>query len=107
MNGMVLFVSGTVNEACMRSIVSWQVLFFFLMVSIGSFMSKTKIMRSEKIVSSNVEWNASISERGKRSMKPTVSVNRNFLFENSISLVVVDSVVNNALSTLAVASDKA
>ena len=70
-------------------------------------MSKTKIMRSEKIVSSNVEWNASISVRGNRSMKPTVSVKRNFLFENSMSLVVVESVVNKALFTRAVASDKA
>ena len=56
------------------------------------------------MVSSRVEWKASISEMGKRSMKPTVSVMRNFRFENSIMRVVVDKVVNNALSTSTVSS---
>ncbi len=51
------------------------------------------------MVSSSVEWKASIRERGKRSMKPTVSVKRNLRLENSTIRVVVESVVNNALST--------
>ena len=82
-----------------RSMVSMQVLFFLSMVSMGSLRSKTRIIKSEKIVSSSVEWNASISESGRRSMKPTVSVRRNLRFENSTILVVVESVVNSDLST--------
>ena len=62
------------------------------------------IMRSEKMVSSSVEWNASISEMGNRSMKPTVSVKRNLRLLNSIIRVCVESVVNRDLSTLAVSS---
>ena len=51
------------------------------------------------MVSSSVEWNASMSEIGRRSMKPTVSVRRNLRFENSTIRVVVESVVNSDLST--------
>jgi hypothetical protein len=40
-------------------------------------------------------------------MKPTVSVNRNFFFENFTSLVVVERVVNRALSTGTSSSVKA
>jgi hypothetical protein len=75
-------------------------LIFFSINSRGSFKSTTRIIRSEYIVSSSVEWKASISEIGKRSIKPTVSVNRNLRLENSVVRVVVESVVNNDGSTL-------
>ena len=90
--------------APMRFIVSRHILFFFSAVSSGSLMSRTRIIRSVQMVSSRVEWKASISVMGKRSMNPTVSVSRNFLFEISTSRVVVESVLNNALSSCAFSS---
>ncbi len=77
----------------------------FLLISCSdSFKSITSMIKSEKIVSSRVEWKALINFRGRRSIKPTVSVNRTLLLENLTALVVVERVVNNASSTITFSS---